>query len=48
MSIIQNFPFFTIILCLLCAVVTGILLGGGAALAGRQLLHFYSSDGAAG
>ena len=30
--------------CLLCAVVTGILLGGGAALAGRQLLHFYSSD----
>ena len=27
--------------CLLCAVVTGILLGGGAALAGRQLLHFY-------
>ena len=30
--------------CLLCAVVTGILLGGGAALAGRLLLHFYSSD----
>ena len=30
--------------CQLCAVVTGILLGGGAALAGRQLLHFYSSD----
>ncbi len=30
--------------CLLCAVVTGLVLGGGAALAGHQLLHFYSSD----
>ena len=30
--------------CLLCVVVTGFVLGGGAALAGTQLLHFYSSD----
>ena len=30
--------------CLLCAAVTGIALGGGAALAGQPLLHFYSSD----
>ena len=30
--------------CLLCAVVTGLVLGGGAALAGHQLLRFYSSD----
>ena len=30
--------------CLLCAVVTGIVLGGGASLAGNQLLHIYSSD----
>ena len=28
--------------CLLCAVVTGLVLGGGAALAGHQLLRFYS------
>ena len=32
--------------CLLCAACTGIVLGGGAALAGQQLLHFYSSDAA--
>ena len=32
--------------CLLCAVCTGIVLGGGAALAGTQLLHFYSTDAA--
>ena len=32
--------------CLLCAVVTGLVLGGGAALAGHQLLRFYSSDAA--
>ena len=31
--------------CLLCAIVTGVVLGGGAVLAGTQLLHFYSSDG---
>ncbi len=30
--------------CLLCVVVTGLVLGGGASLAGAQLLHFYSSD----
>lgn len=30
--------------CLLCAVVTGLVLGGGASLLGAQLLHFYSSD----
>ena len=30
--------------CLLCVVVTGLVLGGGAALAGNQLLRFYSSD----
>ena len=30
--------------CLLCAIVTGLVLGGGAALAGAPLLHFYSSD----
>ena len=30
--------------CLLCAVVTGVVLGGGATLAGNQLLHIYSSD----
>ena len=30
--------------CLLCVVVTGLVLGGGAALAGDQLLRFYSSD----
>ncbi len=30
--------------CLLCATVTGLVLGGGAALAGAPLLHFYSSD----
>ena len=30
--------------CLLCASVTGLVLGGGAALAGAPLLHFYSSD----
>ena len=30
--------------CLLCAIVTGVVLGGGAVLAGTQLLHFYSSD----
>ena len=30
--------------CLLCVVVTGLVLGGGAALAGHQLLRFYSSD----
>ena len=32
--------------CLLCVVVTGLVLGGGAALAGHQLLRFYSSDAA--
>ena len=32
--------------CLLCAIVTGVVLGGGAVLAGSQLLHFYSSDAA--
>ena len=32
--------------CLLCAIVTGAVLGGGAVLAGAQLLHFYSSDAA--
>ena len=32
--------------CLLCAVCTGLILGGGAALAGNTLLHFYSSDDA--
>ena len=32
--------------CLLCAIVTGVVLGGGAVLAGDQLLHFYSSDAA--
>ena len=32
--------------CLLCAIVTGVVLGGGAVLAGTQLLHFYSSDAA--
>ena len=32
--------------CLLCAVCPGIGLGGGAALAGTQLLHFYSTDAA--
>ena len=30
--------------CLLCAVVVGIVLGGGAYLAGGGLLHFYSTD----
>ena len=30
--------------CLLCAIVTGLVLGGGAALAGAPLLHFYSTD----
>ena len=30
--------------CLLCAAVTGVVLGGGAALMGNQLLHFYSAD----
>ena len=30
--------------CLLCAVVVGIVLGGGAYLAGEGLLHFYSTD----
>ena len=30
--------------CLLCATVTGLVLGGGASLLGEQLLHFYSSD----
>ena len=30
--------------CLLCAVVVGVVLGGGAYLAGEGLLHFYSSD----
>ena len=30
--------------CLLCVVVTGLVLGGGASLLGTQLLHFYSSD----
>ena len=29
------------------AIVTGVVLGGGAVLAGTQLLHFYSSDAAA-
>ena len=28
--------------CLLCAIVTGVVLGGGAVLAGTQLLHFYN------
>lgn len=32
--------------CLLCAVVVGFVLGGGAALAGEQLLRFYSTDAA--
>ena len=32
--------------CLLCVVVTGLVLGGGASLLGTQLLHFYSSDAA--
>ena len=32
--------------CLLCAIVTGVMLGGGAVLAGTRLLHFYSSDAA--
>ena len=32
--------------CLLCAIVTGVVLGGGEVLAGTQLLHFYSSDAA--
>ena len=32
--------------CLLCAIVTGVVLGGGAVLAGTQLLHFYASDAA--
>lgn len=32
--------------CLLCAIVTGVVLGGGAVLSGTQLLHFYSSDAA--
>ena len=30
--------------CLLCAVVIGVLLGGGAFLGGNVLLHFYSTD----
>ena len=30
--------------CLLCATVTGLVLGGGASLLGEPLLHFYSSD----
>ena len=30
--------------CLLCSIVTGLVLGGGASLRGEQLLHFYSSD----
>ena len=30
--------------CLLCVVVTGLVLGGGASLLGTPLLHFYSSD----
>ena len=30
--------------CLLCAVVVGIALGGGAFLGGKVLLHFYSTD----
>ena len=30
--------------CLLCAVVVGVVLGGGAYLAGESLLHFYSND----
>ncbi len=30
--------------CLLCVVVTGLVLGGGASLLGTQLLHFYSTD----
>ena len=30
--------------CLLCSIVTGLVLGGGASLLGEQLLHFYSSD----
>ena len=30
--------------CLLCAVVVGVVLGGGAYLAGEGLLHFYSTD----
>ena len=32
------------LLCLLCAIVTGLVLGGGASLLGEPLLHFYSSD----
>ena len=28
----------------LCSIVTGLVLGGGASLLGKQLLHFYSSD----
>ena len=32
--------------CLLCAVCTGIVMGGGAALAGGSLLRLYSSDAA--
>ena len=30
--------------CLLCAVVVGVALGGGAYFAGEGLLHFYSTD----
>ena len=30
--------------CLLCSIVTGLVLGGGASLLGEPLLHFYSSD----
>ena len=30
--------------CLLCAVVVGLVLGGGAFLTGESLLHFYSTD----
>ena len=30
--------------CLLCVIVTGVVLGGGAALLGENLLHFYSTD----
>ena len=30
--------------CLLCAVVVGVVLGGGAYFAGEGLLHFYSTD----
>lgn len=32
--------------CILCAAVVGLILGGGAALAGGQLLRFYSTDAA--